>query len=62
MTVKVNPPNSIKMFRYRVHFLVQDLWRQKKSYLSDESGFTVLFVSLAALVSMGFISLVWGVM
>jgi len=62
MTVKVNPQNSIKMFRYRVHFLVQDLWRQKKSYLSDESGFTVLFVSLAALVSMGFISLVSGVM
>jgi hypothetical protein len=61
MTVKVNPPNSIKMFRYRVHFLAQDFWR-KKSYLSDESGFTVLFVSLAALVCMGFISLVWRVM
>ena len=61
MTVKVNPPNSLKMFRYRVHFLVQDLWI-KKSYLSDESGFTVIFVSLAALVSMGFVSLVWGVM
>jgi hypothetical protein len=29
MTVKVNPPNSIKMFRYRVHFLAQDFWRQK---------------------------------
>jgi hypothetical protein len=61
MTVKVNPPNSIKMFRYRVHFLAQDSGG-KKSYLSDESGFTVLFVSLAALVCMGFISLVWGVM
>jgi len=58
MTVKLNPPNSIKMFRYRIHFLAQDLWKQKKSYLSDESGFTVLFVSLAASVCMGFISLV----
>jgi hypothetical protein len=62
MTVKVNPPNLIKMFRDRVHFLAQDLWRQKKTYLSDESGFTVLFVSLAALVCVGFISVVWGVM
>ena len=62
MTVKVNPPKLIKMFRYRVHFLAQDFWRQKKSYLSDESGFTVLFVSLAALVCMGLISFVWGVM
>lgn len=29
MTVKVTPPNSIKMFRYRVHFLAKDLWREK---------------------------------
>ena len=29
MTVKVNPPNSIKMFRYRVHFLAQDLLKEK---------------------------------
>ena len=29
MTVKINPPNSIKMFRSRVHFLAQDLWREK---------------------------------
>ena len=62
MTVKVNPPNLIKMFRYAGHFLAQDFWRQKKSYLSDESGFTVLFVSLAAFVCMGFISFVWRVM
>ena len=29
MTVKVNPPNSIKMFRYGVHFLAQDSWIKK---------------------------------
>jgi hypothetical protein len=28
MTVKVNPPNLIKMFRYRVHFLAQDFWKK----------------------------------
>ena len=34
----------------------------EKSYLSAESAFTVLFLSLAALVCMGFISLLGGVM
>ena len=29
MKVKVNLPNSIKMFRDRVHFLAQDFWRSK---------------------------------
>ncbi len=29
MRVNVTPPNSIKMFRYRVHFLAKDLWREK---------------------------------
>jgi len=62
MTVKVNPPNSIKMFRPASTFFSTRPREVKKSYLSDESGFTVLFVSLAALVCMGFISLVWGVM
>jgi len=31
MTVKVNPPNSIKMFRYGVHFLAKYLWMQKNN-------------------------------
>ncbi len=29
MRANVTPPNSIKMFRYRVHFLAKDLWREK---------------------------------
>ncbi|HLO49151.1 MAG TPA: hypothetical protein VK211_12105 [Kamptonema sp.] len=29
MTVKVIPSHSIKMFRYRVHFLAKDLWKEK---------------------------------
>jgi hypothetical protein len=29
MTVKVDPPNSLKMFRYLVHFLAQNLWKLK---------------------------------
>ena len=29
MTVKSIPPNSIKAFRYRVHCLEQDLWKEK---------------------------------
>ena len=29
MRVNVTPPNSIKMFRYRVHFLAKDLWKEK---------------------------------
>lgn len=29
MTVKVIPPHSIKAFRYRVHCLGQDLWKEK---------------------------------
>ncbi|NJO40047.1 MAG: hypothetical protein HC769_09915 [Cyanobacteria bacterium CRU_2_1] len=29
MTPKVIPSNSIKAFRYRVHALEQDLWKEK---------------------------------
>lgn len=29
MTAKVIPSQSIKMFRYRVHFLAKDLWKEK---------------------------------
>jgi len=29
MTAKVIPSHSIKMFRYRVHFLAKDLWKEK---------------------------------
>jgi len=29
MTAKVIPSQSIKMFRYRVHFLAKDLWNEK---------------------------------
>lgn len=29
MTVKVIPSQSIKAFRYRVHCLGQDLWKEK---------------------------------
>lgn len=28
-TVKAIPPNSIKAFRYRVHCLENDLWKEK---------------------------------
>jgi hypothetical protein len=41
MTVKVNPPNSIKMFRPASTFLGERPLEGKKSGLSDESGFTV---------------------
>lgn len=30
MTVKVIPSHSIKAFRYRVHCLGQDLWKEKE--------------------------------
>ncbi|MCU0566245.1 MAG: hypothetical protein MUF49_06575 [Oculatellaceae cyanobacterium Prado106] len=29
MTVKVIPSQSLKAFRYRVHVLEQDLWKEK---------------------------------
>ena len=29
MNIKVIPPCSIKMFRYRVNFLAKDLWKEK---------------------------------
>lgn len=29
MVAKVTPSNSIKMFRYRVHFLAKELWQEK---------------------------------
>jgi TPP-dependent pyruvate/acetoin dehydrogenase alpha subunit len=29
MTIKVTPSHSIKAFRYRVHALEQDLWKEQ---------------------------------